>query len=48
MGKIGKNELWKNGDNQSQDNKHNSTNAYICDLENKANFSEAAFTTSYL
>ena len=39
----------ENGDNQSQTNKkHTSTNAYICDLENKANFSEAAFTTSYL
>jgi hypothetical protein len=37
----------ENGDNQSHDKKHISTNAYICDLENKANFSEAAFTASY-
>ena len=49
-GNLGKN--WQrmkkreNGDNQSH-NKHISTNAYICDLENKANFSEAAFTASY-
>ena len=46
-GKIVTNEERENGDNQSHDKKHISTNAYICDLENKANFSEAAFTASY-
>ena len=46
--KLGRMRRRENGDNRSHDNKHTSTNAYICDLENKANFSEAAFTTSYL
>ena len=38
----------EDGDNQSHHYTPRSTNANICDLENKPNFSEAAFPKSYL
>ena len=47
LGKIGKNEERMETTSLAKKKHNTSTNAYICDLENKANFSEAAFTTSY-